>query len=676
MNKKQTQKRIEKLKEVINYHRYLYHVLNKQEISEAVLDSLKHELFQLEEKFPEFITSDSPTQRVEGKPLKGFKKVEHSIPMLSIKDVFSIEELEKWENYLERMASSPIQYFSELKIDGFAVSLIYRNGLFQKASTRGNGRVGEDVTQNVKTIESIPLKLKIHSKKNISLDVRKEIEKRIKKGIIEIRGEVYISKKDFQKLNNKMIKKGEKPFSNPRNLASGTIHQLDSKIVSSRHLRFLAYNIVTNFGQKEHSEEHQILLGLGFNTDKGKKCNSLNDVLNYWTNVGKKRDKYNFQIDGVVVNVNNNKTFQKLGVIGKSPRGIRAFKFSPSEVTTIIKDIKLQIGRTGVLTPVAILNPVKIEGVTVSRATLHNEDEIERLGVRIGDTVSVVRSGDVIPMITNTFPKLRTGQEKKFRMPKKCPFCGEKLIKEDVVFRCSNKNCLERKKRAIHHFVSKGAFDIIGLGPKNLNRFIERGIISSIVDIFKIKKEDISSLGRFGEKSINNLINSIEKKKKINLDRFIYSLGIRNVGIETARDLSRLFGSLEELKKADYCKLKEIKDIGPIVAKSIYDFFHEKENLSLIKELQKEGVIISKKKSNKSNKLNGLSFVLTGTLVSMSRQEAKDRIGELGGHVSSSISKKIDYLIRGKNPGSKLKEAKRLNIEIINEKDFLNKINY
>jgi len=672
MNKKEAKKRIEKLKEVINYHRYLYHVLNKQEISESVLDSLKHELFQLEKRFPEFITPDSPTQRVEGKPLKGFKKVKHTVPMLSIEDVFSLEELEKWENYLKRLNSSDFQYFSELKIDGFAVSLIYNNGVFQRAATRGNGRIGEDVTQNIKTIESIPLKLKIHSSKD-KLPFEDEIRRKIQKGIIEIRGEVYIDKKDFEKLNKEMEKRGGKTFSNPRNLASGSIHQLDSKIVSSRRLKFLAYNLVTDLGQEKHSQEHKALLSLGFNADRGERCVSLKEILNYWKKAEKGRNKYPFLIDGVVVSVDNNEIFKKLGVVGKSPRGIRAFKLSPSEATTRIEDIKLQIGRTGALTPVAVLKPVNIDGVMVSRATLHNADEIERLGIRIGDTVSVVRSGDVIPIITKVFSKLRTGREKEFKMPDKCPSCGTKLVKSEgeVVLRCPNPSCFDRRKRSFHHFISKGAFDIVGLGPKNINRLIEEGIISSPVVIFKIKKEDILSLERFGEKSVDNLINSVQEKKEINLDRFIYSLGIRNVGEETARDLAEEFGSLKELAKIDCLKLEKIRDIGPIVAKSICDFFNKKENLELIEELKKEGVVIKETTKKIPGKFKGLKFVLTGKLSLMSRQEAKEKIRKLGGDVSSSISKNIDYLVIGEEPGSKLKKANNLGVKVIKEKGFL-----
>ena len=674
MNKNETKKRIEKLKEVINYHRYLYHVLNKQEVSESVLDSLKHELFQLEEEYPEFVTPDSPTQRVEGKPLKGFRKVEHTIPMLSIEDVFSLEELEKWEIYLKKLNVSDFQYFSELKIDGFAVSLIYRNGVFQKAATRGNGRVGDDVTQNIKTIESIPLKLKIHSLKNgLSIQIKEQIEKKITQGIIEVRGEVYIDKKDFEEMNNELEERDEKTFSNPRNLASGTIHQLDSKIVSSRRLKFLAYDLITDLGQEKHSQKHKILLSLGFNADKGKECDSLTGVFDYWERVGKERDKYPFQIDGVVVNVNNNEVFQKLGVIGKSPRGVRAFKFSPTEATTIVEDIKIQIGRTGALTPVAVLKPVNIDGVMVSRATLHNADEIERLGVRIGDTISVIRSGDVIPIITKVFLKLRTGKEKIFKMPVKCPSCGTELIKSegDVVLRCPNLNCFDRRKRSLYHFISKKAFDIIGLGPKNINRLIEEGIISSPVDIFKIKKEDVLALERFGEKSVDNLINSIKEKKEINLDRFIYSLGIRNVGEETARDLAKRFGSLKELEKAEYSQLEEIRDIGPIVTKSIYDFFNNKDNLKLIEDLKKEGVVINETINSEPGKLEGLRFVLTGKLSLMSREKAKQKIRELGGNISSSISKNTDYLVIGEEPGSKFQKAVDLGVKIIKEEEFL-----
>lgn len=679
MTKAEIKKRIEKLKKVIIYHRYLYHVLNRQEISDAALDSLKHELYKLEQQFPEFITPDSPTQRVAGKPLKGFKKVKHKIPMLSIEDVFSEKELQDWENYLKRLIPSQgFEYFLELKIDGFAVTLVYKKGILEHGATRGNGWLGEDVTQNLKTIESIPLQLEIHSSLTPGIKLSKEIEENLRKlikgGIIEVRGEVYMEKKEFARLNKEMAKRGEKTFANPRNLAAGSIRQLNPELAASRPLKFFAYDIVTDLGQKTHSQVHQILFSLGFKTDRGKECKDLEEIVAYWKDRTKKREAFPFKIDGVVVSVNNNVAFKKLGVVGKSPRGIRAFKFSPKEATTIIEDIKLQVGRTGAVTPVAVLKPVEIDGVTISRATLHNIDEIKKLGVKIKDTVSVVRAGDVIPAVSRVFPELRTGRERKFEMPETCPSCGTKLIKPkgEVILRCPNPKCFARRKKYFYHFISKGGFDIVGLGPRIIDRLIDEGLVSDPADLFNLKEGDILSLERFAEKSAQNLIKAIQLKKKITLPKFIYVLGIRNIGEETAYLLAEHFGSLQNLKRVSLSKLEEIRDIGPVVARSIYEFFQEKRNLKFIEKLKKAGVIIEGLSSTvRSSRLKGLTFVLTGTLETMTRKQAKDNIRLLGGEISESVSKNTDYLVVGKEPGSKLEKAKKLGIEAIKEEEFL-----
>ncbi len=679
MTKQQAKQRIEKLKKVINYHRYLYHVLNRQEISDSALDSLKHELYKLEQQFPELITPDSPTQRVAGEPLEGFNKVEHKIPMLSIEDIFSPEELKEWEDYLERLLpGQKFEYFTELKVDGFAITLIYKNGIFIQGATRGNGKIGEDVTQNLRTIESIPLKLELHSAlgfdPQLSRKIESNIKNLIKKGVVEIRGEVYMEKKDFERLNEQMRKKGEKTFANPRNLAAGSIRQLDPKLAASRPLKFFAYDIITDLGQEKHSQEHKILFALGFKTDLGRVCATLSEVVDYYKKITKKRESFPFQIDGIVVSVNNNSLFEKLGVVGKSPRGIRAFKFPPKQATTIIEDIKVQVGRTGALTPVAILKPVEIDGVVISRATLHNEDEIKRLGVKIGDTVIVGRAGDVIPAVLKTLPDLRTGKEREFKMPKFCPVCKTKLVKPagEVIWRCPNPNCFAKRKKYFYHFISKGAFDIEGLGPKIIDKLIDEGLIFDPADLFKLKKGDVLPLEGFAEKAAQNLIDSIQSKKKISLPKFIYALGIRNVGEETAYLLADRFGSLENLKNASLSKLEEIRDIGPIVAESIYDFFHNKKNLDFIKKLKDVGVKIqTTRPKSKPGKLKGLTFVLTGALETITRKEAKERIRALGGDVSESVSKKTNYLVMGENPGSKLKKAKEIGIKILSEKEFL-----
>ncbi len=671
MTKKEAKKRIKKLKKVIKHHRYLYHVLDKQEISEDALDSLKHELYKLEQEYPDLITSDSPTQRIGGEPLDKFEKVKHQTPMLSIEDVFSIEELKQWRDYLKRLVEKDFTYFTELKIDGLALSLIYENGILKEASTRGNGQVGENVTKNIKTIESIPLKLKLHSSKdNLKKEIKEEINKEIRNGRIEVRGEIYIEKGDFKELNKDNKKKNKKVFSNPRNLAAGTIRQLNPKVVSSRPLKFLAYSLVTDLKQDKHSQEHKIFSSLGFNSDTGKECRDLDEVFSYWKKVKENREDFPFQIDGVVVNINENEIFNKLGRVGKSPRGVRAFKFPPSEATTIVEDVKLQIGRTGAVTPVAVLEPVKIEGVIVSRATLHNFDEIERLGLKIKDTISVVRAGDVIPIVKKVFTKLRSGKEKEINLPKKCPSCGSSLVREEVVWRCPNPNCFDRKKRTLHHFASKGAFDIVGLGPKIIDKLIENNLVSSPVDFFQLEKGDILPLEGFSEKATDNLLSSIKNSKEIDLNKFIYSLGIRNVGEQTARDLAYHFGSFEKVKEAKKEELEKIEDVGPIVAQSLVDYFSKKENLKMIKELKKEGVKIKKPETRRS-KLKDFTFVLTGSLSSMTRQDAKNKIRKLGGKVTSSVSSKTDYLVVGENPGSKLEKAKKEKVKILEEDKFL-----
>ena len=662
MTKQQAKQRIEKLKKVINRHRYLYHVLNRQEVSDAVLDSLKHELYKLEQQYPEFITPDSPTQRVAGNVSKGFKKVSHKIPMLSIEDVFSEKELRHWEAYLKRLEpNSKWDYFAELKIDGFGISLIYKDGIFVCGSTRGDGRVGEDVTQNLKTIESIPLKL------------RKTLT-----GEVEIRGEVYMEKDAFEKFNAKLKKQGKKTYANPRNLAAGSIRQLDPKLAASRPLKFLAYDVITDLGQKKHSDEHQILPLLGFKTNQGKVCRTLFQVVEYWREVAKKRDALPFQIDGLVINVNNNILFQKFGIAGKSPRGARAFKFSPKQATTKIKDIVIQVGRTGNITPVAILEPIEIGGTVISRATLHNEDQIKKLEVKIGDTVIVERAGDVIPAVVKVIRELRTGKEKTFVFPRQCPVCGAYLARQGdgVICRCPNQNCEARKRKSLSHFVSKKAFDIEGLGHEILAQLIDENLISRVSDIFELKEGDLILLERFAEKSSRNLIVAIQKSKKISLSRFLYALGIRQVGEETAVDLANYFGCLTKLSNATKQEMEQLQDIGPKTAESIYQWFHNKRNLKLLYDLEDTGIKIinPEKKSKRPEKLNAKTFVFTGSLESITRDQAKEKVRFLGGEVSESVSEKTNYIVVGKESGSKLDKAKKLGIKIINEEEFLKMI--
>jgi DNA ligase (NAD+) len=671
MDKIQAKKRIEKLKAVISYHRYLYHVLDKQEISDFALDSLKHELYKLEQEYPDLITSDSPTQRIAGKPLKQFQKIKHNVPMLSIEDIFCEEELQDWENYLKRLLpGEAFDYFCEPKIDGFAISLIYKNGILIQGSTRGDGKIGEDVFQNLRTIESIPLKLKIRGPQG-SAELKDQLN-----GKIEIRGEVYMEKNDFNKFNEKRKQQGEQPYANPRNLAAGSIRQLDSKLAAQRPLKFLAYDITSDIGQIKHSEEHQMLLSLGFRTELGKECANLQEIQRYWQKISNKRKNLAFQIDGIVININNNSLFQKLGIAGKSPRGARAFKFYPEQATTIVKDVKFQIGRTGAITPVAILDPVKIGGTTVSRATLHNEDEIKRLDTRIGDTVIVERAGDVIPSIEKVLTELRIGKEKKIKMPSICPSCETSLIKPkgEVIWRCPNKNCLAIRRESLEHFISRKGFNIDGMGPKIINKLLEENLISSAADIFRLSKGDLSPLERFAEKSGTNLIQSIQNSKTIPLSKFIFALGIRFVGEETAVDLAQIFGSLDKISAASKQELSAIQDIGPQVSNSVCNWFREIGNQKLISDLLNAGITILAPEKI-SRKLSAQTFVLTGTLDSMTRDKAKEKIRFLGGEIPNSISRNTNYLIAGKEPGeTKIKKAEQLGIKIINEKQFLKMI--
>ena len=680
MDKKEAKIKIEKLRQEINKYRYSYHVLDKSLIPDAALDSLKNELTKLEARFPELITADSPTQRVAGKPLKKFEKVRHERPMLSFNDAFSREDMDAWftraENFLgKQLASGEKTFYCELKIDGLALELIYENGVLVKGATRGDGQIGEDITQNIKTVEAIPLR--IDTAKFPGAPER-----------LVVRGEVFMTKREFNRANREQEKKGEKVYANPRNIAAGSIRQLDPAVTAGRKLDSFEYGLLFSPRDVEaprfvyHSDEHELLHRLGFKTNPNNKiCKSLKEVFEFHDYWEKHRDKLPYEIDGIVVIINRAADFEAASVIGKAPRGAIAYKFSAREATTAVEDITVSVGRTGVLTPVAVLSPVSVGGVTITHATLHNADEIGRLGLKIGDTVIVSRAGDVIPKIQKVLPNLRTGQEKNFYMPSTCPVDGSPVTRDGVAYKCSNQRCGARNREGLYHFVSRGAFNLDGMGPKIIDRFLDEGLITDAADIFRLKSGDIAALPRFGDKSAENIVNEAELKKKIPLPRFIYSLSIIHVGEETARrlaeqaagtkiktpdELGRFLGALS---KED---LEKISDVGPKVAESIYEWFHEKRNVEFLKRLTKVGVELQgQKPSAKYQKLSGKTFVLTGTLAGLSRDEAKEKIRALGGDISESVSKKTDFVVVGAEPGSKFETAKKLSVKILEEKELL-----
>ncbi len=661
MNKEQAKKRIDKLRAEIEHHRYLYHVLDAPEISDGALDSLKNELESLEKAYPEFITQDSPTQRVGGRPLAKFKKVSHAKPMLSINDAFSKQDLDDWLERITKLTRANLEFFCETKMDGLAISLRYENNKLVKAATRGDGQIGEDVTMNIRTIESIPLRLRVGNNELPN--------------VVEVRGEVYMTKAVFEKLNKDLAKRGEKVFANPRNAAAGSVRQLDPKLSASRELKFMAYDLVTDLGLKTHQAVHQKLKQIGFRAgDYLRLCKNLDEVFTFFSDLQKIRHKLPYWIDGVVVMVNDLAILNQLGVTGKAPRGLVALKFPAEQVTTIVENIIVQVGRTGVLTPVAVLRPVLVSGSTVSRATLHNFDEIDRLHIKIGDTVIIQKAGDIIPEVVQVIKNLRTGREKNIKIPTKCPVCNAAVVrpKGEVNFYCSNKNCFAMQQEQLYHFVSKNAFNIVGLGPKIIDQLIDEGLIKDAADIFDLTKGDLEPMDRFADKAASNLIQSINLAKKITLPRFIYALGIRHVGEQTAQSLADNFHSLDAISKSSQEKLAVINDIGPVVAKSIVDYFYQPKNIKLVTKLLNAGVIVTTEKKSKQNKkLVGKIFVLTGALPNLTREQVKEMIRQQGGRVSSSVSPQTDYVVAGDDPGSKYTRAKNLGIKILSEKEFL-----
>ncbi len=656
-------KRAAELREVINDYRYQYHVKDNPAVSDEVYDSLTRELRAIEEKYPELITSDSPTQRVGGRALAKFDSIEHLRPMLSLNDIFTIEELEAWEKRMHKLLEkTQLEYYAELKMDGLAMALQYENGVFVRAITRGDGHVGEDVTHTVRTIQTVPLRLRKSNK----------VPARVYE-FFEIRGEVIIPRNEFERINGEREKNGQPLFANPRNAGAGTIRQLDPQIAAQRKLEFIAYAVEMDIPELiTHQDEHSLAHELGFKVEPHDKiCQTLKeleDYIQYWE---VERTKLPYQTDGLVFTINNNADFEGLGVAGKAPRGAVAYKYPAETATTVLEDIRLSIGRTGAVTPYAVLQPVKVAGSTVSRATLHNEDEIIKKDLRIGDTVIIHKAGDIIPEVIEPIIKLRTGKEKKFVMPTE--FNGIKIVRPEgeAVARLADLNYGEVKWQGLIHFVSKSAFDIDGLGEKILQQLMEEGLIVTAVDIFRLKKDDLIGLERFAETSAQNLIESIDKHRTVTLGRFIYALGIRHVGAKTASDIAEHFGSIDKFLQAKPEIFDTIEGIGNVVGASVVTWLSNTKNQKFVYDLIKAGVIVKNASPKKTGKFSGTTWVFTGTMESMSRSEAQAKITSLGGDAVNSVSKNTSYVVVGAEPGSKYDKAKKLGVTILNEKEFL-----
>ncbi|HVX58218.1 MAG TPA: NAD-dependent DNA ligase LigA [Candidatus Saccharimonadales bacterium] len=667
MSKDSPAERAAKLRELINEYRYQYNVHDKSIMSEAAADSLKHELTQIETEHPELITPDSPTQRVAGEPLPQFNKITHSTRMLSLNDVFDEQEFKAWIDRVQKLLpDEPLKFFMDIKMDGLACALVYEDGVLTQGVTRGDGFVGEDVTANIRTIESIPLRLRSSKKYAKFLS-----------GRTEIRGEIVMYKDQFNKLNADREAQGLPKFANPRNLAAGTIRQLDPRLVASRPLQFHAYDMLRAdpADVPSYSEAYEIIRELGLISNHvASTAKEPAEVMKFAKQWEEKRKDLPFNTDGLVIKINDRSQYARLGVVGKAPRGAVAFKYPAEQATTKVKDIFVSIGRTGSATPVAMLEPVVVAGTTVQMATLHNEGEVHRKDIRIGDTVIVHKAGDIIPEVVEPLTKLRDGSEKIFKMPVNCPDCGTKLVKAkegEAVWRCPNNACPSRSWKIVEHYASRAALDIEGLGEKNVIALIEAGLIKDPADIYTVKKEDVLKLERFAEISASKLVKAIADKKHPPLPRFIYGLGIRHVGVQTAIDLATHFHSLEKLSAATIDELSEVEGIGEVVAEAIVEWFEEPRNKRLLEKFAACGVKPEKAEQT-SGPLAGKNFVVTGSLESMSRDEAAEKVRALGGTFQSSVGKETDYLVVGGNVGaSKLAKAEKFGTTQIDEAAFL-----
>ena len=667
MEKKQAQKRIEELRKQAEYHANKYYNEDKPEISDFEYDMLMVELRNLEKEYPEFISKDSLTQKVGGKVKEGFKKVEHEVPLQSLQDVFSFEEVEEFLNRIEKKATEQniekAKYVVETKIDGLSAALEYKNGIFVRGATRGNGQVGEDVTDNLKTVKTIP----------------KEIKEKID---ITVRGEVFISKDDFEKMNQEREENEEELFANARNAAAGSLRQLDSKITEKRPLDIYIFNVQKIEGKEfnSHYEELKFLEEQGFNVNPVKiYCSTHEEVFNAINEIGKNRENLTFGIDGAVVKVDDLSFREILGTTSKVPKWAVAYKYPPEQKETNLKDITFQVGRTGVITPMAILEPVKVAGSTISKTTLHNEDFVKEKDLKIGDTVVIQKAGDVIPEIVKVNKDKRTGKEKEFKMPTNCPVCGALAVREEgeAATRCTGIECPAKLYRNLVHFVSREAMNIDGLGENIIMQLLDNKLISNIADIYNLKLEDIETLKKNGKKFAQNLKNSIDESKNNSLNKLITALGIRHVGSKAAKILAKKYKTIDKLAVADSEELATIDEIGPIVAGSITEFFEQEQTKDLIKRLQEAGVNTGSndiQEENTDTRFEGKTFVLTGGLDNFTRDEATEIIENFGGKVSSSVSKKTAYVLAGEDAGSKLTKAQNLGVAILTEAEFMEMI--
>ncbi len=667
LSKTQAQKRIVALRQQINDYRYHYHVLDESTMSEAAADSLKHELAQLEEQYPELITPDSPTQRVAGKPLPGFTQVRHSSRMLSLNDVFGREEVEAWIKRLEKLVPErKPAFFADIKMDGLACALVYQDGVFVQAITRGDGFVGEDVTQNVATIESVPIELR-----------RDKKVERFLRGRTEIRGEIIMYKKDFAALNKTREAEDKPIFANPRNLAAGTIRQLDPKLAAVRPLRFRAYDLIRDDPSEvpTYTFAYDTLRALGIAANpQATVFTTLDDVIHFAEMWDEKRHHLPFNTDGLVIKINDRALYNELGVVGKAPRAAVAYKYAAEEATTVVKDIVTSIGRTGAATPVAVFDPVVIAGTTVQHASLHNADEIARKDIRVGDTVVIFKAGDIIPQVQQVLPKLRPKSAKKFNMEatlkRQYPELQFVRPEGEAVYRVKGATGKLLLKQALEHFASKGALDIDTLGERNVHALVDAQLVRSLADIYTLAKEQVLELDRFADISAAKLVAAIQAVKTPELPRFMYGLGIRHVGSQTAIDLAEHFGSLEKLSRATLDELLQVEGVGEVVAESILAWFADPDNQKMLEQFAKLGVK-PQYESKARGPLHGKSFVVTGTLEHLSRDEAADKIRSLGGAFQTSVGKDTSYLVVGKNVGaSKLKKAEKLGTKQITEQDL------